>query len=85
MSLISFPFGFAPPWGYGRKQSLGADPPSPSYGVVGEAAPSIYSLEGHASSCPKPQLPSISSKRQPTLPRLPAELFPAISAHQSVW
>ena len=63
MSLIPFPFGFAPPWRYGRKQRLGADPPSSSYGMAGEAVPSNYWLKGHARRVPNfRRLPSISSK-----------------------
>ena len=45
------------------QESLGADPPSPSYGMAGEAVPSNYWLKGHARRVPNfRRLPSISSK-----------------------
>src|SRR5947207_15719645 len=42
--------------------------------------------EGTRSSCPKLQAATFNQQqKRATLPRLPAESFPAISAHQSVW
>ena len=79
MSLISFPLRFRTTLGiwpqakfgwqvcrvpvHEWQESLGADPPSPSYGMAGEAVPSIYCLKGHARPVPNfRRLPSISRK-----------------------
>ena len=64
MSLISFPLRFRTTLGiwpqakfgwqvcrvpvHEWQESLGADPPSPSYGMAGEAVPSNYWLKGHS-------------------------------------
>src|SRR5882724_9687007 len=66
-----------------QQESLGADRPSRSYRVADRWRPPINGGRDTLRRVPNfRRLPSISSKRQPTLPRLPAELFPAISAHQ---
>src|SRR5437762_9084751 len=42
--------------------------------------------EGTRSSCPKLQAATFNQQqKRATLPRLPAESFPALSPHQSVW